>query len=303
VDEMNKGILGVGISIKCIDADFRDLGPNLEEAEALGVDSVEIPTLTMPLVADGKIMREQLRKAKEVIGQRPYRITAHGPIAINLMDDDWRLPLHEQVLAASIEVAAELGAEHYVMHSGMCNDMQSPAINIAYAKQREALQRAGDFAKQHDIIITVENCFTYDRSRLTALPSRLAAEIAAVNHPNVKACFDFSHGLINATLHGVEFLEEAAALAPYAKHLHVHDSFGKPYDIKAHSRAERLAFGQGDIHLPIGWGSIAWGQLIERIRFHPGVIFNIELEQTYWSQVKDSISAVRELAARAKTTE
>jgi len=299
---MNDDILGVGISIKCETADFTDLGPNLDEAEALGVDSVEIPTLTMPLVADGRIIREQLKKAKDAVGQRPYRLTAHGPIAINLMDDDWRLPLHEQVLAASIEAAAELGAEHYVMHTGMHKDMQGPAIDIAYAKQRDALQRAGEIAQQHNVIVTVENCFTYDRSRLTALPSRLAAEIAAVNHPNIKACFDFSHGFINSTLHGAEFLDEAEVLAPHAKHLHVHDSFGRPQDVKSYFRAERLAFGQGDIHLPIGWGSFPWGQLIERVRFHPGVIFNIELEHSYWSEVENTITAVRDFAARAKTT-
>jgi len=54
--------------------------------------------------------------------------------------------------------------------------------------------------------------------------------------------------------------------------------------------------------LPIGWGSIPWGQLIERVRFHPGVIFNIELEHSYWSEVENTITAVRDFAARAKTT-
>lgn len=299
---MSEGVLGVGISIKSEDAEFKDLGPDLDRAEQLGVDYVEIPTLTMPLVADGKIMREQLRKAKAQIGERPFGITIHGPIGINLMDDPWRLPLHKQVLAASIEVAAELGGLHYVMHSGTIPDTQGPGLDAAYGLQREALAEAGDVAAQHNIIITVENVFTYSRDRLTALPSKLASEIAAINHPNVKACFDFSHGFINCTLHGTEFLDEAAALAPFAKHLHVHDSFGRPHDIKTHSRAERLAFGQGDIHLPIGWGSIPWGQLIERIRFHPGVIFNIELERTYWCEAENTIAAVRELAARAKTT-
>lgn len=301
-DKMGQDVLGVGISIRCDDSDFRDLGPNLDEAARLGVDYVEIPTLTMPLVADGRVMPEQVRKAKAAIGERPFGITVHGPIAINLMDDLWRLPLHRQVLAASLEVAAELGARHYVMHTGMVGDGQAAGIDDAYARQREALREAGDLAAKLDILVTVENVFTYKRSRVTALPARLAQEIAAVDHPNIKACFDFSHGYINCGLLGADFLEHAAALAPHAKHLHVHDSFGRPHDITTHSKSERLAFGQGDIHLPVGWGSIPWQQLMASVQFHPGVIFNIELEKAYWSQIEATIAATRELAAIARTT-
>ena len=299
---MAEGVLGVGISIRCDDPDFKDFGPNLDRAEQLDVDYVEIPTLVMPLVSDGRVMPERLKNAKSILGNRPFGITAHGPIGINLMDEPWRLPLHMRVLEASIEVAAELGAVHYVMHTGTVGDMQAAALDAGYTQQREALHEAGEFAAGHNVIVTVENAFTYNRDRTTALPSRLAQEIAAVDHPNIKACFDFSHGYINCGLWGAEFLDEAEALAPVAKHLHVHDSFGRPHDIKTYSKSERLAFGQGDIHLPVGWGSIPWGQLIERIRFHPGVIFNIELEGAYWSEVEATIAAVRDLASRAKTT-
>lgn len=299
---MSKDVLGVGISIRCDDPEFRDLGSNLDEAERLGVAFVELPLLQMNLVAGGRVLTEQLRTVKTVIGSRPFGLTAHGPIGINLMDHESRRPLHQQVLAACIEVAAELGAVHYVLHSGVVGDRPMPAIEAAYAMQRDALRDAGDLAAQHDLTLVVENVFTYQRARLTALPSKLAAELAVVDHPNVKACFDVSHGFINATLLGADFLEEAAALAPYAKHVHVHDSFGRPRDMTTYSQAESLAFGLGDLHLPVGWGTIPWDQLFDRVRFHPGVILNIELERAYWSQAEACVAATGKLAARARTT-
>ena len=298
---MSNDVLGVGISIRCDDPDFRDLGPNLDEAERLGVAFVELPMLYMNLVAGGRVLTEQLRAVKAVIGERPFGLTAHGPIAINLMDHESRRPLHGQVLAACIEVAAELGAVHYVLHSGVVGDRPMPAIEAAYARQRDALREAGDLAAQHDLTLVVENVFTYQRSRATALPSKLAAELAAVDHPNVKACFDVSHGFINATLLGADFLEEAEALAPYAKHVHVHDSFGRPKDMTTYTQSESLAFGLGDLHLPVGWGTIPWDQLFDRVRFHPGAIFNIELERAYWSQAGACVATTRALAARART--
>lgn len=295
-------VASVGISVRCDDPNFQDLDPNLDACERLGVDSVELPTLAMDLIAGGRIMPERVRQVREILRGRPFRFTAHGPIGINLMDDPWRLQLHVDVLKASIEVAAEFGAVHYVLHTGqIAGDGQMPGIETAYARQREKLSQAGDLARECGVTLTVENVFNYHRSRHTALPSRLAHEIEAVDHPNVKACFDFSHGFINATLLGADFLQEAEALAPYAKHLHVHDSFGRPQDILTYSHAERLAFGQGDLHLPVGWGAVPWDDLMERCQFPPGVIFNIELEKRYWSEAEATVAATRRLAEHARS--
>jgi sugar phosphate isomerase/epimerase len=295
-----EGVSGVGISVRADDPDLRDLPGNLDWAERLGVDSVELPTLAMDLVAGGRILRERVRRLKSTIEGRPFRYSVHGPIGINLMDRTWRLPLHEEVLAASIEIAAELGAEHYVVHSGMTGVVPGPVVEEAFARQREALNRAGDQARSLGVIVCVENVFSNDIKDTTALPSRLAQEIEAIGHPNVKACLDFSHGFIWSTRHSADYLAEAAALAPFAKHLHVHDSFGRPAEIETFSRAEKLAFGQGDLHLPVGWGAIPWDALIERLRFHPGVVFNIELDQRYRSEGAETVKAVRALARRAK---
>ena len=294
------GVQGVGISVRADDPELRDLPGNLDWAERLGVDSVELPTLAMDLIAGVRIMRERVRRLKSTIEGRPFRYTVHGPIGINLMDRAWRRPLHEEVLAASIEIAAELGADHYVVHSGLMGVVPGPVIEDAYLHQREALHRAGDLAAKLGVIVCVENIFSPDIKDHTALPSRLAREITAIGHPSVKACLDFSHGFIWSTRHSVDYLSEAAALAPFAKHLHVHDSFGRPEEIQTFSRAEKLAFGQGDLHLPVGWGAIPWDRLIETLQFHPGVVFNIELDQRYRSEGAEVVAAVRALARRAR---
>ncbi len=92
------------------------------------------------------------------------------------------------------------------------------------------------------------------------------------------------------------------ALAPFAKHLHVHDSFGRPADIQTYSRAERLAYGIGDLHMPVGWGSIPWDVLMERFCFQDGVIFNIELDRAFWKEAEACVATVRQFAANSRTT-
>lgn len=290
----------IGISVRCDNHDFSDLAAGLDAAEELGVDTVEIPTLSMDLVANGRMLRERVHEVAAILKGRPLKYTVHGPIAINLMDEPWRLPLHEEVLAASLEVAAELGALHYIMHTGIVGDVQGAGFSAALAQQREALLRAADVVRKFGLLITVENVFTYNHRRETALPSVLAAEVEALDSEQIRACFDVSHGYINATLHGADFLAEAEALARFAKHVHVHDSFGRPHDIPTYSRAERLAFGQGDVHLPVGWGSIPWDALMARCTFPRGTIFNIELEQRYWEHAAETVARTRALIDKAQ---
>ena len=50
-------------------------------------------------------------------------------------------------LAASLEAAAELACEHYVLHGGAMGVIQHDGLEDAYARQREWLVRAGDLAR------------------------------------------------------------------------------------------------------------------------------------------------------------
>jgi sugar phosphate isomerase/epimerase len=299
---MGNKVLGVGYSLaNDDDYAFRTLGARLGEAEALDVDFVELPLHSMDLIAGGRVLAGPLKTVKGILGGRPLRYTAHGPMAINLMDPPARLARHQDVLKASLDVAAELGAVHYVLHGGIVDAGPGVAEEDLYAQQRDILSVFGGEAAQRGLIIAVENLFT-GADRRTALPSRLAREIAAIAHPHIWACLDFSHGAINSALHGAEFIDEAAALAPFAKHLHVHDSFGRPAAFLTPRRAERLAYGEGDLHLPLGLGNLPWDALMERLDFPGGVVFNVELAKPYWADLEDVMRKARGLAARARTS-
>ena len=96
---------------------------------------------------------------------------------------------------------------------------------------------------------------------------------------------------------GADFLSDAKALARVSNHLHIHDSFGDPAQFWTFSRSERLAYGLGDLHLPIGWGNIPWSRVMSEFEFLPDAIFNLELPAQYWFALEDSIRAVQEMIA------
>lgn len=274
------------------------LGPALDEAAALGVDYVELPLYAIDLVANGRIVTGRLKRVREITGGRPFGYTIHGPLGLNLMDSADRVSIHRDVLKATIEITAELGGVHYVAHCGSVPREADEPADALYARQREILFEMGDFAAQHGVTIAVENLFGNPSG--ATLPSRLAQEIAAIGHPAVRACLDFSHAYLLSGFRGTDFFDEAAALAPYAKHLHIHDSFGKLSPHRSGYRSERLAYGHGDLHLPLGLGSIPWDELIARCQFFGKIIFINELAPPYWPDLAETVARTRELAAKAK---
>lgn len=299
----SNGVLGVGISAPHCRSDLADFGRVLDEVEALGVEAIELPIFDMDLVVAGRVRRPQLERLKSACHGRGVAYTAHGPLAINFFDEPFRLQRHFDVLQASMEVAAEIGAVHYVMHSGIGPVQPAEGLELSYARQREWLSRAGDVARNLNLLICVETMFGgHEGGMHASTPSRLAAELAAIDHPNVWATLDFSHSYLRLGYFGGDYAPEVMALAPWAKHLHMHDSFGRPDNIPMYSLGERLAFGHGDLHLPVGWGDIPWDLLIGECLFPPGVVFNIELNPRFWYAAQECVAATRALAARARTS-
>ena len=50
--------------------------------------------------------------------------------------------IHVEVQAEAIDIAAELGALHYKMHSGLAPIAEAAVLEDAYARQRDWLARA-----------------------------------------------------------------------------------------------------------------------------------------------------------------
>jgi len=298
------GVLGTGISAHKRANDLGDFGEELDMIEALGVEAIELPTYDMDIVVGGKIRRPQMEALRRACAGRDMIYSVHGPLAINFMDDAWRLPRHMEVLEASLEVAAEVGAEHYVVHSGLVRQQQGEAVEAALMRQREWLSRAGDVARQHGLIICVETLFAgYEGAGIASSASRLAGELAAIGHPNVLATLDFSHAWLKLDYDGRrdDFLAELKPLAPWSKHLHIHDSFGRQDDIWMYSEGERVAYGHGDLHLPVGWGQIPWDRIVAECEFPEGVLFNIELKERYWYAAEETVEATKRIAGQART--
>ena len=151
-----------------------------------------------------------------------------------------------------------------------------------------------DVAARYDIRIALETQFVEEAQRYTADPVRLAEAIAAIDHPQVCGTLDFSHSYLMTTFRGMDYLEALRAFAPWTNHLHVHDSFGRPTTMARFvSHAERIAFGMGDLHLPMGWGDIPWETILPQLAFRPGTVMIVELPPRHLAELESCAETAR----------
>ncbi|HWE60149.1 MAG TPA: TIM barrel protein, partial [Chloroflexota bacterium] len=102
---------------------------------------------------------------------------------------------------------------------------------------------------------------------------RVLEFLEALRHPWVRMTYDFAHDYLAGDLFGYDHLASARSCAPYAAHLHLTDNFGRfntarlgdfnLYRAIPHSQVAVL--GLGDLHLPLGWGTLPAPEVYERV--------------------------------------
>jgi sugar phosphate isomerase/epimerase len=289
-------IAGFGFCTDGAQPDLSDLDVQLGRIEATGASHCELSLYELDLIVGGRVLPERRRHLEQICARRALRYTAHGVLTVNFMDEA-HLELHEAVCRATLELCDAVGASVLAHHPGKVPATRSADIERLHALERDTLRAIGEVAAGYGVRIAVENLFVENAATYTADPVRLASEIAAIDHPNVCGLLDFSHAYIMAQFQGCDFVETLARFAPEVNHLHVHDSFGRPRSIDGFFRfAEQIAFGMGDLHLPIGWGDIPWDAILPQLRLRPGTLLIVELAQRHFAELEPCAAAARRFA-------
>lgn len=289
-------ITAVGFNTHSVDGELASMDADLERLATLGVDAVELAVTSLDLIAGGRIIEERAARLVEMTSRYPFRYTVHGLVSSNFMDP-LTLPYQLAAAKALVEINARIGAKILVHHSGEVCASQFQDFAGADARERDALAELAEFAAQHDVRIALENIFTTKPGQYRQTPAQVAQTVKTVNHPNLVALIDFSHAYIECTYKGLNFLDQLRAMAPVAGHLHVHDSFGKPIgNYTPYFAQEATALGLGDLHMPIGWGDIAWEAIFAELEFLPDTVLMMEINDRYAAEQPACLARARALA-------
>ena len=189
-----------------------------------------------------ELVRQQIAGVERLWLHAPFAELA--PCAID--------PLVRQVTekryCQAADMARELGVRRLVIHGGFVPQVYFPEW---YVEQSVLFWR--DFLRQlpPDMTVALENVMEPQ--------PRLLAEIARqVDDPRLGLCLDVGHA--NTFVSQVPPLEWVAPMAPWLRHVHLHNNAG-----------------HDDLHDPLGQGTLAMEQVLDTIlELCPAATFTLE---------------------------
>jgi sugar phosphate isomerase/epimerase len=320
--------IGLGCDPPYLDHRLASLERMLSEFAGFGYRLVELDVAFLGVVIDGRLRQAQLDRVAAVLRGFDLRYSVHGLERLNLAYD----PRHDlvcDIMRAQIEFCRAIGATTLVCHSGLqaLDDarrgvrrrlLSDDELVAGAAREVAALQALAPIAADADVTIGVENGdphlweynvlhqFGLGPEALTRHHARLlipavVGQLAAVDHPSVGLTLDLAHLFLAAEAVGFDYLEAVGQAAPWVRHLHVNDNFGR-LDRGVDQERERWALGEADIHLPPGWGAIPLREAFARLPGYTGDLI-LEIKPGFYDDLPEALAATQALVAAANDPE
>lgn len=298
--------IGSNINENRVDGSLRVFQQDLSAFASIGLTAAEISVHGLDAVKNGHLDRKRTTEIKAIMADFPFRYSAHVPNPLNLMDLQ-ASELHRNVLFASLEFTAAIGAECMVYHPGRFlveeefagrSTFPLPLKEKSWLLEQEAqvLQEVADAFPE--VMIAMENARPYlchSPYCYAELPGELANQIRAIDRDNVRMTLDFGHLHLSANFYQLDEVEEVRAIAPLIVHCHVHDNFGRSVYYSEKNQAHQIPFGKGDSHMPVGWGSIPFADLLPLFVSEYDGLFICELRSRYFDQTEEAASNLNAL--------
>jgi len=326
-------ITGIGIN-----GDVGRLGGSLERLvedltffQKCGFDGVEVSVDGLDAVIGGRLVQSQMDRIRAITEQFDFVYTVHSPGRMNLAFPAWgpgRAPdieMEKAVFAAYLDACAAIGAGVMVYHSGLIALHEfahglgplpdEEALEAGRAREVSALRELLPLAAERGVIVAMENRDPHPWEIAVLLRSsrtpddlltyhsglsipHLVRQVQEVNHPNLGLTLDLGHLFVAANYCGFDYLEALPQAAPHVRHIHGHDNFGRLGSVFDNLH-DRIPYGDGDLHLPPGWGTIPQVESLVHLAGYEG-LYVLEIRPRFREHFADALRTTRTLVRQAQ---
>ena len=307
-------IKGIAINADAgkLDGDLNRLRQSLDYFQNNGYRYVELAPHSMGMIINGGLFKKRMAELLHILAGYPFHYTVHGPNPLNLMNQKAG-DIEKKAFLASLEFTAAVGSQVMVYHAGRYvpeEDFLLPHraqltpsdLKSMWKLERMLLQEMGKEAERLGITIAVENARPY----LDASPycyaeflNELTKMIEEVNHPKVGITLDTGHAYLSANHHGYSLMEGIKLIAPHVRHIHLHDNFGQACASYENKQYDLTAMGRGDLHMPIGWGTVPISDILSHLGNYVGVI-TLELRSWFSHYLGEALQNTQSMIQTTK---
>ena len=291
--------IGSNINEVRVDGSLKALRRDLAAFEVFGLTAAEISIHGLDAVRNGSLDHKRTAETQKILADFPFAYSTHAPNPLNLMDQ--RCPdMHRDVLHASLEFTSVIGARCMVYHPGRYLPEEQFATRgrmvLGPEQQQALLHHEAELLREAadaypEVTIAMENArpYLYHSPYCYAeIPHVLATQVAQIDRSNVRVNLDFGHLHLSARFYGLDMVAEVQSIARLIAHCHVHDNFAHSVYASEKIQTHQLPFGRGDSHMPVGWGSIPFSDLLAIfIGDYDGLLI-CELRSRYFEQTGEA---------------
>ncbi len=322
----------------CINGDVVHFGGSLERLvedltyfQQCGFDGVEISVDGLDAVIGGRLEQSRVDRIRAITELFDFVYTVHSPGRMNLAFPAQGpggapdLGLEQAVFVACLDFCAAIGAGVMVYHSGLIALHEfayglgplpdEETLDAGRVREASALGELLPLAAERGVIVAMENRDPHPWEIATLLRSgraldhlltyhsgmsmpQLVRQVNEVNHANLGLTLDLGHLVLAANLCGFDYLEAIRQAAPYVRHIHGHDNFGRLGSVY-NGPHERIPYGDGDLHLPPGWGTIPHLESLAQLADYEG-LYVLEIHPRFREHFPDALRTTRNLIQRAQ---
>ncbi len=311
-----------------LDGSLGRLLDSLGHAQACGFDGVELSLAGLDLVVGGQLNEPQLARVLKGLTAYDGLLTAHAPDRLNLAFPQSipgcrpELSLEMDVFRACLEACAALGARVMVYHSGLIalhevyaglgSLPSDAALDTAREQEVTALRELMPVAERHGVTVAMENRDPHPwevtalaRAGLSheallkyhagmAVPA-LVEQVRSVGHPLFGLTLDLGHLYLAANYCRFDYLGAIRLAAPHVRHIHGSDNFGRLGGVFDDLNM-RVPYGDGDVHMPHGWGSLPHADALRQLPDYRG-LYVMEIRPRFRDHFPQALATLRGIVA------
>jgi len=315
-----KGI-GLNIDTEWIGGDLDRLADMLTQVATMGYDAAELTPHSVDAIRYSQLDRHQVARVRKLVSGFPLHYTVHAPNGLNVAHHD-DLNLQIQTFRACLDFCSEVEADVLVYHSGQIG-LEQAAWGLAplptheeldgyWKTETDNLTGLVEYASHLGVTIAIENrdphlweIATLVRAGHSPieLPAfhggmrldLLCAQVREIGASNVGLTLDVGHAYLAASFWPGDFRSSLIEAAPYVRHIHWHDNFGR-LDGLSSAYHDRLPNGEGDLHMPPGWGSVPLDTVRACLDGYAGWL-TMEIRPRYRAHYYEALRATRDFLA------
>jgi sugar phosphate isomerase/epimerase len=290
-----------------LDGNMETLRRELDYYHKIGFNHIELSPHGVGVIFNGRLVPERMGELYGILSMFPFRYTVHSPNTMNLMNLH-ELEMERNLFLASIEFTRSVKADNLIYHCGRYiseEDFLNPhhinptpsEKNHMWETEKRLLQEMATAAKHNGVSICLENAPPYLNRSPYCYAERLdqlKKMVVEVDRENVGICLDAGHAYLASRFYSFDYLAAVASVAPYVKHIHLHDNYGRASTFYEKKQLEMTAVGRGDMHMPIGWGEVPVTGTLSILKHYQGVI-TLVMQPRYRPYYKETLGKVHEM--------